>query len=155
MADLFTIQATPSNDSLTDLLRSRGISVNSVDEHGMTALHYAVQNFYIYRDEPLALVEKLLDCGADVELADQKGDTPYTVAMKHGSKEIVLGGEKLRELVQTKLSSSESPHALSSLLSTDLGFFRKVENEFLEEHRHDDPRLQREYDKRFGLVLKP
>lgn len=147
--------AGPSNDSLIDFLLERGVAINSVDEHGMTATHYAVQNFYIYRDEPLALVTKLLDCGADVELADQKGKTPYTIAMKHGSKEIVLGGEKLIELVQTKLSSSANPHAIRSLMSANLGFFRKLEDEFLEEHRHDDPRLQREYDKRFGLVLKP
>jgi hypothetical protein len=39
-------------------------------------------------------------------------------------------------------------------MSTKIGFFRKLEDKFLEENRHDDPRLQHEYDKRFGLVLK-
>lgn len=73
--------ATPSNDSLIDLLISKGVSVNSIDAFGMTAVHYAVQNFYIYRDETLHLVKKLLDCGADIELADQKGEKPYTIAI--------------------------------------------------------------------------
>lgn len=35
-----------------------------------------------------------------------------------------------------------------------LTLFKKLEDEFLSEHRHDDPKLQHEYDKRFGLVLK-
>ncbi len=99
--------ATPSNDSLIDLLRSKGISVNSVDEFGMTAMHYAVQNFYIYRDEPLNLIKKLLDGDANVELADQKGKTPYAIAMKHGSKEMIQGGEKLIELMHEKLQATK------------------------------------------------
>ena len=41
--------AGPSNDGIIDLLLERGIDINSVDEKGMTALHYAVQNFYHYR----------------------------------------------------------------------------------------------------------
>ena len=147
--------AGPSNASLIDLLILRGININSIDEQGMTATHYAVQNFYIYRKESLDLVKKLLACGAGLELADQKDETPYGIAIKHGNKEIVHGGEKLVELVKTKPSSSASHNGIRCLLSTNLGFFRKFENKFLEEHRHDDPRLQHEYDKRFGLIPKP
>ena len=146
--------AGPSNDSLIDLLILRGISVNSVDEHGMTATHYALQNFYVYRKEPLDLVKKLLACGADLELADQKGETPNGIAIRHGSKDIVHGGRALVKLIKTRVSSSASRNGIRRLLSTNLGFFRKLENEFLEEHRHDDPSIQREYDKRFGLVLR-
>ena len=98
--------ATPSNDSLIDLLRSKNINVNSVDEHGMTALHYAVQNFYVYRDEPLKLIKKLLDCGANVKIADEKGQTPLAIAMEHGSKGMVMEGQKLIELIQTKLPAA-------------------------------------------------
>ena len=146
--------AGPSNDSLINLLILRGISVNSVDEHGMTAMHYALQNFYIYRKEPLDLVKKLLACGADLELADQKGETPYRIAIRHGSKEIVHGGQALVALIKARMPSSASRNGISSLLSKNLGFFSRCENEFLEEHRHDDPSLQREYDNRFGLVLR-
>lgn len=145
---------TKSNDSLIDLLRSKGINVNSADEYGMTALHYAVQNFYIYRDEPLNLIKKLLDCGANVELADQKGETPYAIAMKHGSKEMVLGREKLIELIQTEFPAATNSRAIKSLMSANLGLFRKLEERHLIEHRHDDPKLQQAYDERFGLVLK-
>lgn len=146
--------AGPSNNGVIDLLLENGIDINSVDERGMSALHYAVQNFYIYREEPLALVRKLLDCGADVGLADQKGVTPYMIARKHGSKEIVHGGAKLIELVQERLQRAASSHAVRSLMASNLGFFRRIEDEYLAEHRHDNPRLQHEYDSRFGLVLK-
>lgn len=44
---------------------------------------------------------------------------------------------------------------LTEVLSTSTGIFRKLEDRFLEEHRHDDPKIQHEYDKRFGLILKP
>ncbi|ASQ47000.1 ankyrin repeat domain-containing protein [Legionella clemsonensis] len=38
-----------SNDSVIDLLLKHGADINSADKKGMTALHYAVQNFYNYR----------------------------------------------------------------------------------------------------------
>lgn len=43
---------------------------------------------------------------------------------------------------------------LAELLAKNAGVFRKLEDKFLEEHRHDDPRIQHEYDNRFGLILK-
>lgn len=143
--------AAQNNDSIIDLLRNRGISINSVDEKGMTALHYAVNNFYVYRTEPLNLVKKLLDCGANIEAVDKNGRTPIDVATKHTQKETVIGGS-LVELLQQQRVVRVTP--VRSLLSTNLGFFRKLEDGFLTEHRHDDPRIQHEYDKRFGLVLK-
>ena len=145
--------ASPSNDSLIDLLRSKNISVNSTDEYGMTAMHYAVQNFYIYRDETLNLVKKLLDCGANLEAADRKGETPYTIAMRHGSKEMILGREKLIELMQTGLSAAVNARVVKSLLSPNLSFFGKT-NEYLAKHRHDNAVAQHDYDVKFGLVLK-
>ncbi|MCX7124218.1 MAG: hypothetical protein NTU49_00400 [Gammaproteobacteria bacterium] len=92
--------ATPSNNNLIDLLKSKNISVNSADEFGMTAMHYAVQNFYIYRDETLNLVRKLLDCGANLEAENNELQTPVMLGDKHSQKEIVIGGENLRELLQ-------------------------------------------------------
>ena len=49
------------------------------------------------------IVKKLLDCGANVEVADKEGRTPFEIAMKHGSKGMVLGGDKLIELMKTRL----------------------------------------------------
>jgi hypothetical protein len=42
---------------------------------------------------------------------------------------------------------------LTELLSKNAGLFRRLEDGFLEEHRHDDPKIQQEYDKRFGLII--
>ena len=135
---------------LIDFLISRGVNVNSVDEQGMTAAHYAVQNFYVYQRETLALVKKLFDCGADIGLADEKGKSPYDIAIEHGRKEIVHGGKDLVELMKTRLSRS-SIH----LLMKNNSLFSKLEDQYLEDHRHEHSHLQREYDKRFGLIAKP
>ncbi len=148
--------AGPSNDSIIDLLLKNGIDINSVDEKGMTALHYAVQNFYNYRKEPLNLINKLLDCKANLEAEDKERRTPLMLATEHSRKGTVIAGGNLLELLEQRLAGAVpvNSHTMRSLMSTNLGFFRKLENAYLVEHRHDDPRLQHEYDKRFGLVLK-
>lgn len=92
-----------NNNSVIDLLVKRGISVNSVDEEGMTALHYAANNFYVYRAEPLNLVKKLLDCGANVEAVDKNGRTPLTLATEQSRKETVIAGKNLLELLEQRL----------------------------------------------------
>jgi len=55
--------------------------------------------------------------------------------------------------VEEHSAVSVYPH-LSFRKDSNLGFFRKLQDEYLTEHRHDDPRLQHEYNKRLGLVLK-
>ena len=44
--------------------------------------------------------------------------------------------------------------SMTKLLMQNNSLFRKLEDQHLSEHRHDDPRLQREYDNQFGLMLK-
>ncbi|MBS0351197.1 MAG: hypothetical protein JSR33_08445 [Proteobacteria bacterium] len=39
------------------------------------------------------------------------------------------------------------------ILVTSNSLFKKMHDEYLEEHRHDDPKLQRAYDREHGLVL--
>lgn len=150
------IIADPSNDSIIDLLLERGIDINSVDEKGMSALHYAVQNFYNYRAEPLNLIKKLLDSGANLEAKDKQGRTPLMILKEHSEDRRVSAREEVQKLLEQRRPAAVLPrtHTMRSLMSTNLGFFRKLEDEYLTEHRHDDPRLQHEYDKRFGLVLK-
>lgn len=92
----------PSNDDLIDLLLSHGVDINSVDENGMTATHYAAQNFYNYRKEPLHLVRKLLDCGANLGAQDKVGRTPLMLATLHSQKSIVMGGASLVKLLEQK-----------------------------------------------------
>lgn len=99
--------AAQNNNSVIDLLVKRGISINSVDGKGMTALHYASNNFYVYRTEPLNLVKKLLDCGANVEASDKVGRTPIDVATEQSRKETVIGGGSLLELLQQHKEDEE------------------------------------------------
>jgi hypothetical protein len=94
--------AGPSNDSIIDLLLANGIDVNSVDKNGMTALHHAVQGFYNYRTEPLALIKKLLDSGANLEAKDKMGRTALELAAVHAQKGTVIAGAELLSLLQAR-----------------------------------------------------
>lgn len=108
--------AGPSNDSIIDLLLARGIDINSVDKKGMTALHYAVQNFYNYRKEPLDLIKKLLDCGSNIKAKNNEGQTPIMLATAHSRKETVIAGENLLDLLHKRLFEQPLPSA--SLVNT-------------------------------------
>lgn len=149
--------ADPSNDGLIDFLLERGLDINSADEKGMTALHYAVQNFYNYREEPLNLIKKLLDCGANIDVKDKQSRTPLMIIKERSEDQRVSARDEVQKLLEQRraVSTPAGAYTMRALLSTNLGFFRKLEDKHLEEHRHDDPRLQREYDKRFGLIPKP
>lgn len=98
------IIADTKNDSLINFLLERGIDINSADEKGMTALHYAAQNFYNYREEPLNLISKLLDCGANLDAANKEMKTPLTLATEHSRKGTVIAGENLLALLQQRLT---------------------------------------------------
>ncbi len=87
--------AGPSNDHIIDLLLKHGADINSTDERGMTALHYAAQNFYNYRAEPLNLIKKLLDNGANLEAQDNQRQTPIDIAKEHSKDQRVTGSDKL------------------------------------------------------------
>ena len=62
--------ASPSNDSLIDLLMSQDISVNSIDQYD-DSTHYMSQTLYLSK-RATYLIEKLLTCGADLNLVDQR-----------------------------------------------------------------------------------
>jgi hypothetical protein len=85
----------PSNDDVIDFLLKNSVDINSVDEKGMTALHYAAQNFYNYRKEPLNLIKKLLDSGASLEVKDNQGRTPIDIARAHSQDQRVAGSDAL------------------------------------------------------------
>lgn len=97
--------AGPSNDSIIDLLLKNGVDINSVDEVGMTALHYAVQNFYNYREEPLNLINKLLNCEANLKAEDKEGRTPLMLAAMHSRKGTVIAGRNLLKLLEQRLAN--------------------------------------------------
>lgn len=85
----------PNNDSVIDLLLKYGADINCSDKKGMTALHYAVQNFYNYRKEPLHLIKKLLESGASLEVQNKKGQTPIETAQEHSKDGRVTASDKL------------------------------------------------------------
>lgn len=100
--------AASSNDAIIDLLRENGIDINTADENGMTALHYAAQSFYDYRKEPLNLVKKLLDSGANLYAANNEVQTPIMLAEKHSKKSIVMAGQYLVMLLQMTKTMQEA-----------------------------------------------
>ena len=86
---------SPGNDSVIDLLLECGAAINSADEKGMTALHYATQVFDNYRKEPLHLIKKLLAHGASLELQNKQGQTPIQTAQEHSKDSRVTASDKL------------------------------------------------------------
>ncbi|RJT64838.1 ankyrin repeat domain-containing protein [Legionella taurinensis] len=131
----------PSNDSVIALLLKHGADINSSDKKGMTALHYAVQNFYNYRKEPLHLIKKLLECGASLEVRNEKGQTPIETAQDHSKDGRVTASDKLL----ASLKSSNSPPTPIELKQSVRQIFQ------MSQHKADEllslPIAKREYSK--------
>lgn len=131
----------PSNDSVIDLLLKHGADINSVDKKGMTALHYAVQNFYNYREEPLHLIKKLLECGASLEVQNKKRQTPIETAQEHSKDGRVTASDKLL----ASLKYGNSPPTSLELKQSVRQIFQ------MSQHKADEllslPVAKREYSK--------
>ncbi|VEB38632.1 ankyrin repeat domain-containing protein [Legionella cherrii] len=131
----------PSNDSVIALLLKHGADINSADKKSMTALHYAVQNFYNYRKEPLHLIKKLLECGASLEVRNEKGQTPIETAQEHSKDGRVTASDKLL----ASLKSSNSPPTPIELKQSVRQIFQ------MSQHKADEllslPIAKREYSK--------
>lgn len=61
--------------------------------------------------------------------------------------------EKLSLIRERSIRLLYSRTNIFKLFSTNLSFFKKFETQFIEENRHSDSKIQREYDKARGLVL--
>ena len=61
---------------------------------------------------------------------------------------------KLKYLTDIAISDEFFKHPLRSELMT-FSMFRKLNDDYITEHRHESPRIQRAYDDRFGLVVRP
>ncbi|MBY0217774.1 ankyrin repeat domain-containing protein [Paenibacillus illinoisensis] len=77
------------NKEIMDILITNGANINYQCSGGWTALHQAVdlsidgtiQTGGSPGEEPVDILEYLLDCGADVPITDSKGSSPIDVAM--------------------------------------------------------------------------
>ena len=94
--------AGPENDLIIDRLLELGVDINSTDEKGMTTLHYATQAFYNYREEPLKLIGKLVDSGADLDAVNGMGQTPLQMAEAHCLDQRVMGKDDLIGLLKER-----------------------------------------------------
>lgn len=68
---------------------------------------------------------------------------------KESEKELIL----LTKVREKSISNLYSRNDIIKLFSTNLSFFKKMEDKFIEQYRHTAPKLQHEYDKSHGLVL--
>lgn len=68
---------------------------------------------------------------------------------KQSKKELAL----LTRVKEKSITGFYSRNDIFKLFSTNLSYMKKMEDDFIELHRHSDSKLQQEYDKRYGLVL--
>ena len=74
------------------LLVEHGADVNAVDSTNRSAMYRAITDWGetgYYDDKRYLITQILLNNGADIEIADQWGDTPLMVAVEYGKKDIV------------------------------------------------------------------
>lgn len=60
--------------------------------------------------------------------------------------------EKLKTIM-SHYTSAISLSVTSALYRSSSAFFRRLRDKYITEHRHDNPKIRREYDERFGIVL--
>ncbi|ACO04374.1 2-5A-dependent ribonuclease (2-5A-dependent RNase)(Ribonuclease L) (RNase L) (Ribonuclease 4) [Persephonella marina EX-H1] len=90
--DSMLISAAKNGDiKLLQLALAKGAYINTTDERGGTALHWAV--YYGHKE----IVKLLLMHGADPLIKDKNGITPYRLAEMKGKKEILKLLNKFRE----------------------------------------------------------
>ncbi len=96
----------------------------------MTALHYATQNFYNYRKEPLNLIKKLLKCDASLEVKNKKGQTPLETAQEHSEDKRVSASDELI----ASLKHGNSPPTPSDLEQSVIQIFQMSQHMVEELH---------------------
>lgn len=111
-----TLIGGASNNQIIDRLIALGADINATDERGMTALHYAVQNFSNYAaPEPLRMIQTFLDNGALLDIRSEAGETPGDIAERHVEDPRVCGKEQLLVKIGRK-SVLEKPEEVKAAL---------------------------------------
>ena len=93
--------------------------VNNGDKSGKTPLHTAILS------KQFRIVDRLLDCGADVTITDDAGDTALHTAIHVGSEKLVLVSMR---------SQSQKKWFTSILVLRSCDLFRQQLNRMLCQH---------------------
>lgn len=111
--------------------------------------------FFVNSKNGLLLSEKIICPVVPIYPALEYISKKYGFAIRHEPDWKTREQERFEKIGNYLTFCKEHKIPKSSvLLLKNCGLFRKLEEGFLIEHRHDDPKIQREYDERFGLVLK-
>jgi len=85
-----------------------------------------------------------------VKLSESHTNRQEIVDIQKNSKKELL---KLIRIREKSISSLYSRTNIYKLFSSNLAFFKKMDNDYIEQKRYYDANFQYEYDKRYGLVL--
>jgi len=88
-------------NEIFERLITAGADVNCTNEHGETSLHTASQEGWEH------LVIRLLECGADPNRPDKKGDTPWDYAVFYEHPEIKAILEQHGAVQQSRKSACQ------------------------------------------------
>lgn len=78
---------------ITFLTEQTNLNINQQDAGGNTALLRAIQNYFPedeeHKDQNIAVIQTLLDDGANPTIANNNGDTPLQAAQATGDEEVI------------------------------------------------------------------
>lgn len=90
-------------ETITFLAKQTGLNINQQDSNGNTALLRAIQNYFPdiveNREQDIAVIQTLLDSGANPLIASNNGDTPLKAAQATGDQEVI-------DIIQTALGTT-------------------------------------------------
>ncbi len=82
-----------NSGTITLLAKQPDLNINQQDSSGNTALLRAIQNYFPdiveNRDQDIAVIQTLLNSGANPTIANDTGDTPLKAAQATGDQEVV------------------------------------------------------------------
>ncbi len=113
------------------------LKVEQIQEIHQTELKHLSKNQLLFSDDELRHINPA-----------KEANYPTIQAIGQGND------EHLSYIFNFMLTHTDAPQLNTSCLcSNDFRLFKNLEKSFLEENRHKNSEMQREYDKRFGLIL--
>jgi len=77
------------NDTIVKYLLNHGVDINERSNDNSTPLHYAIDLLIRNENESMAVVDFLLEKGANLKIKNKSGDTPLLLAIKTGNIELI------------------------------------------------------------------